>query len=288
MDTSVTILRELWRRRVAVGLIALQAIALGMLLAYKPSLPPVSRAYKVGTATAHILVDTPDSQVVEVAPKGSETLGQRAGLLSNLMAEGEVEAAIARRAGLRSNELLAVAHAGIDPQSVTPKQKQGPNVNLLTTSVLTNDSGEQLPIIEVTAQAPDAERAARLANAAVAGLGDYLDSKAAVERVSDARRLRVRGLGAAGAREALRGPSQVVALAAAIFIFVFECALLLVISALARGWRAASEQDDLAVIDEDRPAKDSPFEDSAVTVEPAASGVEPLRLRHAERTARSS
>jgi hypothetical protein len=79
----------------------------------------------------------------------------------------------------------------------------------------------------------------------------------------------------------------VLALGAAIFIFCFECALLLVVSALARGWRAASEHDDRTVAD-DRAAVDSPFEDSGVTVEPAGSGVEPLRLRHAERAARSS
>jgi hypothetical protein len=284
MDTAVTILRELWRRRIAVGLIALQAIVLGMLLAYKPALPPVSRSYTVGTATAHILVDTPDSQVVEVAPKGSETLGQRAGLLSNLMAEGEVEGAIARRAGLRSDELLTVADSGIDPQSVSPKQKKGPKINLLTTSVLTNDAGEELPIIEVTAQAPDAQKAARLANAAVAGLSDYLDSKAAVEQVSDAKRLRVRGLGAAGAREETKGPSQVLALAAAIFIFGFECTILLVVSALARGWRAASEQDEHGNGDEPI-AAGGPFEDSAAGLDP---GLEPLRLRHSERAVRSS
>jgi hypothetical protein len=284
MDTSVTILRELWRLRVAVGLIALQAIVLGMLLAYKPAFPPESRSYKVGTATAHILVDTPDSQVVEVAPKGSETLGQRAGLLSNLMAEGEVEGAIARRAGLQPNQLLAVADAGIDPQSVSPKQKSGPNINLLTTSVLTNDAGEELPIIEVTAQAPDAQKAARLANAAVAGLSDYLDSKAAVERVSDARRLRVRGLGAAGARETTKGPSQVIALAAAIFIFGFECAILLVVSALARGWQAASEHDEDGLRD-DAAAGDGPHDEPTISIEPA-TGLESRRLR-SERTVRS-
>ena len=41
----------------------------------------------------------------------------------------------------------------------------------------------KLPIIDVQAQAVDADRAAALANAAAKGLGEYLDSKAAAEAV---------------------------------------------------------------------------------------------------------
>ena len=86
----VTILRELWRLRVLVLGIALLAMLVGMALAFRlPSLE--SRKYEVGVATASVLVDTPNSQVIEVAPKGSDTLAMRASLLANLMAEGVVE-----------------------------------------------------------------------------------------------------------------------------------------------------------------------------------------------------
>ena len=63
------------------------------------------RQYTVGVATARVLVDTPQSQVIKVDPKGSDTLGLRASVLANLMVEGEARAAIARRAGLKPRQL---------------------------------------------------------------------------------------------------------------------------------------------------------------------------------------
>jgi hypothetical protein len=235
----VTILRQLWFRRRLVGVTALVAVLVGLMVAYRPSLPPESRSYKVAIAAAQILVDTPDSQVVDVAPTGAETLGARARLLANLMADGELKAAIARRAGLQPRRLLAVAEGAIDPQTVTPKASRDPNAHLLTTTVRTNPKGEDLPIVALEAQAPDTRGAMKLAHATVTGLRDYLDSKAAVEQVSDARRLRVSGLGSPQVREAVRGPNHLLALVAAVFVFLGGCGIILLASRLAREWREA-------------------------------------------------
>ena len=106
---AVTILRELWRRRLLVAAVAFAAVLVGFLLSYRVGLPPEPRQYKVGVATARVLVDTPQSQVIKVDPKGSDTLGLRASVLANLMVEGEARAAIARRAGLKPRQLKAVS-----------------------------------------------------------------------------------------------------------------------------------------------------------------------------------
>lgn len=260
----VTILRDLWRLRHLVICAALVAALVGIAVAYSVSFPPKlqSRKYEVGVATARILVDTPSSQVVAVAPKGSDTLGVRANLLASLMVDGVVKTAIARRAGLRPDQLDGVV--GSDGE----KPPSGPGVNVLTTRVMTNTVGDELPIIEIDTQSPDAASAARLANAAVAGLRDYLDSQAAVERVSDGRRLRVSGLGAAQAHMAARGPKDVFALAA--FIFVFAAGSMVILSAIAlvRGWRAAVQDEELEAGDllpDDR--FDQPRESAAETPE---------------------
>src|ERR1700754_3007856 len=69
MDT-VKILRDLWRLRPVVAGVLVFAMLAGAAVVFKlPSLE--SRKYEVGVATARLLVDTPNSQVVEVAPKGS-------------------------------------------------------------------------------------------------------------------------------------------------------------------------------------------------------------------------
>jgi hypothetical protein len=238
----VTILRELWRLRFLVALAALVAIAIGWGVAYQFSFPPKSRSYTVGIATARILVDTPDSQVVEVAPEGSEMLGSRANVLANLMVDGELKAAIAQRAHLAPNKLVAAAESAGGPEAVTPLTRDS---YALTTGVVVNTDLAELPIIKVEAQAPDTKRAIELANAAVAGLSDYLDQKASTEKVEAGRRLRVSGLGSAQGHAAARGAGRIMALAAAVFLFAISCAAILGVSALIRGWQlaVALEQD---------------------------------------------
>src|SRR3954464_987519 len=245
----VTILRDLWRRRLLVVGVYLIALLAGIAVVYQISFPPKleSRKYEVGVATAKILVDTPSSQVVEVAPKGSDSLGVRANLLASLMVDGVVKSAIAQRAGLAPNQLVGVTDAATEPGPPAPPPRR--DAFVLKTQVLTNTTGDQLPIIQLDAQAPDRAGAATLANAAIAGLRDYLDSKAALQQIPNADRLQVTGLGAPVATVAVRGPSNVLAIVVVIFVFGLGCACILAALALSRGWRAASERERLAVDD---------------------------------------
>ena len=154
MDT-VTVLRDLWRHRILVVGVGVVALLAGFAVLYKlPSLEP--RGYQVGVADARILVDTPSSQVVEIAPKGSESLGVRANLLASLMVDGVVKAAIAERAGLRPDELVGISNSVSEPQASPPRNRRA---NVLTTSVATDNDGAQLPIIDIEAQSADVRTA---------------------------------------------------------------------------------------------------------------------------------
>ncbi len=250
MDT-VTILRDLWRLRRAVVIVAMLALVAGTAVLYKISFPPnlESRRYDVGHATARILVDTPSSQVVEVAPKGSDTLGVRANLLASLMVDGVVKSAIAHRAGLPPSDLVGISEAASEPVPVTKAPSRRDFV--LTTRVLTNTGGDQLPIIEIEAQAPDRPGAARLGAAAIAGLRDYLDSKAARQQVPDADRLQVTGLGAPQADTEVRGPAPAIAVLVVLVVFGFGCLWMLIVLALVRNWRSASARDEEPAADEE-------------------------------------
>lgn len=245
----VIILRELWRRRVIVVLIALLALLAGFAVAFRlPSLE--SRKHEVGIATAGVLVDTPNSQVIGVAPKGSDTLGVRAGLIANLMTEGVVKASIAERAGIPPDDLDGVSDSSVG--AATEKPAASSKAYVLRTRVAITPGGDRLPIIEIEAEAPDAARAAKLADAAVVGLGNYLDSKATSEQVSEAERLRVSGLGPPQASDVVRGPKTVFAFAVVIFVFAAGCAVMLGALALIRGWRVASAMEDQ--VEPDQPA----------------------------------
>jgi len=240
---TVKILRELWRRRIAVSALAALAILLGLVLMYQFALPPQSRQYQVGVASTRILVDTPKSQFVEVAPLGAETLGQRANVLAALMAEGDLKAAIAQRAGLTPADLLAVSESAEESQTVSPTDLRASDIHLLRTRVVRDSNGGQLPIIEVETQAPDSAGATRLVNAAVTGVSEYLDSKAAGEQIADRRRLKVSSLGINPGRLVVRGPGLLIGAGAGILAFLLGCAAILAVSALSRNWREAEAQE---------------------------------------------
>jgi hypothetical protein len=234
---TVRILRKLWRVRLLVGVVALLALGLGINLTYRLGLPPQSRQYEVGVADGRILVDTPKSQFVEVAPLGAASLGQRANLLAALMTEGDAKAAIARRAGLAPDDLLAVSESDADPAPVSPDALNARDAHRLTTRVVRDSDGLQLPIIQLDAQAPDPAAATRLVAAAIDGLNEYLDSKAALQQITDHRRLQVSALGIDPGRLQVRGPGLLIGVGAAILAFLTGCSLILGVAALARNWR---------------------------------------------------
>jgi len=234
---TVRVLRKLWRVRLLVSVAGALALALGMQVSYHIGPSPESRQYKVGVADGRILVDTPKSQFVDVSPLGAGSLGQRANLLAALMTEGDAKAAIARRAGLAPDDLLAVSESDADPAPVAPGALNAPGVHRLTTRVVRDNEGAQLPIIQLDAQAPDPAEARRLVVAAIDGLNEYLDSKAARQKIADHRRLQVSALGIDPAQVEVRGPGLLMGIGAAILAFLIGCSLILGTSALARNWR---------------------------------------------------
>jgi hypothetical protein len=263
---AVSILLVLWRNRLLVVAVLVFAQLAGLMAGYK--LPPFaskveSRQYTVGTATVRILVDTPMSQVVEVSPKGVDTLGSQANLLANLMVEGVVKSSIAQRAGLKDTELIGVSESAVGEPGTPPVPTTTARTgHILSTNVLTNTGGATLPIIEIKAQAPDAAAAGKLAAAAVVSLRDYVDQRANAGQVPDQRRLRVSAIGPPQTETVSRGPGRVMILAVVIFVFCLGCGVIVTVSAMRRMWVTASQQEDVGDLlfgPEDEP-EDEPFD----------------------------
>lgn len=257
MDT-VKKLQDLWRLRRYVAGVCVVALLAGMLVTYHASFPPKSRSYDVGVATAQVLVDTPRSQVAGassgVAAQGGQTLGTlgtQANLLADLMVVGTIKADIAQRAGLKPNQLVGISAAvtvpsgsASGPSSVSVPSR--PNVFALTTQILTDNGGDTtLPIIEIDAYAPDRDKAARLASAAVAGLQAFVSSKAADQRIPNADRLSIVSLGVSQATSQTRGSSPLMGIVVALGVLLLGCVSILWILAVIRGWRSASKRERL-------------------------------------------
>lgn len=255
--TFVTLLRRLWRHKVLVSLALVAGVAVGVSLAYRVTGPfkLQSRDYKVGVASARILVDTPSSQIVDLgspAPNGDTpavdigTLSARANLLASLMTSSPIKDDIAQAAGVADGTLLTSSGAsgtGTAPAltgaDVSP---DSPQANILKASVPTLAAGE-IPIIAVETQAPDPDVAAKLADQSVVVLRRQLDTLAGSEAVPADRRVTIRELGPARATVETRGPSRVLATAGGLFTFLGGCVLILLIGALVNGWRGITAQE---------------------------------------------
>jgi len=290
METAIRILQDLWRCRRLVAVFALVAVLIGLLVAYHPSFPARSRAHHVGEGHLQILVDTPASQVVEVETDGSSSLGSRASLIANLMVAGEVKQAIARAAKLPPQRLIAISDAAVVPSTPSAVRVKDPRAFLLKTSVVSNEDGVQLPIIAVDTQAPDAQSAAALANAAAAGLKEYLDARAKGTGVPDAKRLQVRSLGVAQARDVVKGPGKILAAFVAIFIFGILCGTLLLAIRMASTVRRLQRRDpfvpdwdDAGTGDDPEPAEPFDHDGHHAPVVPFAPAAMPPGASRAER-----
>ena len=239
-------LRTLLRHRVLLIIGALLAVFVCLLITFQlPSLK--SRNYKIGVATASILVDTPRSQVVDVNPIGIGSVSATANLLAVVMTQGDVKASIAKNAGLVPSKLSTISASAAGPQtSVSDSVARDPGAGILITNTLTNAAGNQLPVISIEAKAANAAGAARLANAASSGLLSYLTSTAAAERIPQQARLRVTSMGAAQAEEETQGPSQMLAFLLGLLVFCVFAGGILGVSALARAYRQldALEQEE--------------------------------------------
>jgi hypothetical protein len=245
----VGMLRVLWRYRLLVVVAALIAVLVGLGVAYRIGFPAnlESRQYHVGLGTVTALVDTPSSQVVDLGGKtGADiaTLSARAQLLASLMTSSPIKDEIASRAGVSPDRLIAVSAAGVPPGAPpsggASVSMSDPKANILTAGIPNLETGD-VPIIAVTTQAPDAAVAARLANESITVLKEHLRTVAGIDKVPDARRMVVTQLGRARAETVARGPSRLMAVAAAIFVFGFGCVAILGIVALVSGWRRAAE-----------------------------------------------
>jgi hypothetical protein len=254
--SAVSVLRELWSRRllVAVGLAFALIVATLMAFSVKPGLPPDfdSRQYNVGIASASVLIDSPSSQVADLGG-GSQTgpqadvtsLSARARLLANLMSTSPLKDRIADRARIPPNTLIARAPV---PEGIVQKptplstgstiSADDPRANILTITV-----NETLPILAADSQAPTAAQAARISSAAVAELPRYLKSVASTDRVPNAQLLVVKPLGTARYTTVQRGPRRLYAAAAAIVLFGLWCVGILFVTGFARAWRQASDAE---------------------------------------------
>ncbi len=231
----ITILRALWRRKLLVIIGLVVSVGVGAAIMVK------SRRYNVGVAVAHVLVDTHRSTIADLGSDPTNGVSPRAYLLATLLASAPVEETIAKQAGIPSDRLVVVPP---NPATAVPTNLQ---VNASTVGPpqqkyeLTVGTDSTLPLITLSAQAPTSLDAARLANAGVTALQQYVSSTAAAQQIPQRQQTVVRPLGSAIAGVSSRGFRRLYAAVIAVMLFVLLCGAIVVIPRAARLWREAGD-----------------------------------------------
>jgi hypothetical protein len=242
-------LRELSRLRVGVIVSAALALLTAVWSVADYSLiPPRLEPRKLELATAYtqVVVDTPRSAIIDLrqATSDIDALKNRAVLAGNVIASPPVRAHIARRAGVSPEALQVVTpRTPAQPRAqATADNEKGPTDLFRSTDQYRLDiqANPTVPILDVYAQAPTAAAAARLANAAAEGLGDYLRDLGASERTPEEMQVKLRQLGPAKGEVLNDGVGVQVALLTFLFVFAASCAAAVLIARVRRGWRIAA------------------------------------------------
>ena len=241
-------LRELFRlRRSVVICFAVAALATVNMIYHLPSFQP--RAVEMASATTEVLVDTRLSSVHDLRQGSSEfeKMTNRAVLIGNVMASPPVLRYIGRRAGVAPERIRA------QPPLTTefPRPLSGFGEDPKTRDLLESTDQYRLnikanptvPILQVYAQAPNADAAATLANASIEGLRAYLADTARVQGTAAEDLVRLQPLGRAEGVVINGGIRFQLALATFLVVFGLSAATAILLARIRRGWREADDAD---------------------------------------------
>lgn len=238
------LIEVLWRRRIAVAVGAIFAIAIAVAIGAKP---PTS----YGVGWARVVLDTPDSQEVDTKPSGADTLPWRASLLVHLLATDQSKAELARKLQIRPDELAVIDPAITEPEATASLPSAAAEIaatNPAPYALTVYRSTDLLPMISFEAAAPDAAKAARLIRAAIATvkseshLGEQVPRKMGADGKPEdvpvdqasIQGFVVQDVAPPRAKKVLSGGSPVVALMAAFMVFGLWAACVAVLPRLVR------------------------------------------------------
>jgi hypothetical protein len=238
-------LHELWRLRLGLILSVSLALLVTLSVGYRISvLPPglTPRAMEIGTASTHVLIDTPRSTVLDLRQPTDdlESLSNRAVLLGNVMASLPVRQYIAQRAGVAPDRIVATSPPTADfPRPIAGLGEEKHATDLLRSAEqyrIDIRANPTVPVLDVFAQGPTAQAAERLANAAVDGLRAYLADVARADGTPAASEVRLSQLGRADGAVINDGVRAQVLVLVFVLVLAVACAAVLFIARVRRGW----------------------------------------------------
>lgn len=231
----IDVLRRRWVLVAAGGIVA---ILVGALTSGALGIGPTAGEDRSSAvASARIVIDTARPLAADLGASDA-TIDTQAVLLAESLADAAQQAALARSARV-PRSMLTVLTEGSSPAKLSALGLAAEQVGRESATSLTLrvQSNPEVPIITVSASAPDRWTAARLA----AAVEPVIESLAAARAPNQKRRLTAEQLGGvrvAGVTDA--GPPPAVGVFASVAVFMAWCFCLVVAVGLARGWRRTS------------------------------------------------
>jgi hypothetical protein len=295
----VSIFRQLWRRKLLVFLAFLVAVCVAIWSGYKiPSME--KRGLALGAASSQILVDSPASTLVEGADGGElTTLSTRARVYAQYLSSLEARDQISKISGVPARLISLSGPFSTDiPRNTYQNQPSEARANdILKEGAgyrLIFDAQDGVPIITVSAQAPDAQAAIKIARAAFVALKQYVDvlkkeadavpvqplpKGATAAPIAPDRGVTVRQLGAPEGGTIGSGNGKLLMIFAFLAVMIVGCALIAILPGMARHWRLLERAERL--VDEGLDGQAAPAAATAAD-DPLRFGARPtLRSEHA-------
>jgi len=207
MDLAST-LHTLLRRPFGVALAVVVAVAASISVGYQVSFSPPGlekRGIETAAATAQLLIDSPRSALGDLA-QDTTPLATRALLFAEFMDSAAFKRAIAKEAKVSPNAITTegpFTSVGVRPNIArSADAASAAGSGGARPYRLVFDAEDNLPVITIYAEAPDANRARSLADASVNALRRYVGNlqtanKANKANKSDGDRVVIRSLGPA-------------------------------------------------------------------------------------------
>lgn len=243
----------LWRHRlwVAPGLVA--AVVAVVLSSYTVSLSPPSLkrdSAEFAAASTQVLVDFPERSSILDLESTLDPLVDRASVYSRLAPSPTVLDLIARKAGIDAT--LIDARGPYKPGS--PRLEREPSAERRASQLraereqyrlrFDSESEQNIPIVNIYAQAPTVAEAGRLANSAAEGMQEYVSRIQREEGLSPEETIRLRPLGRATGGVVNPGVDRQIAALTFMGALVVWCLIVLLVSGLWRYMRARSTAPD--------------------------------------------
>jgi hypothetical protein len=211
---------------------------------FPPGLTP--RSLEMATASTHVVIDTPTSMLIDLRQDtySLDGLKNRAVLLGNVIASDAVRQKIAGDAGvpverLRVQAPLTAAQAAPPVDSENAK-KTSDILKSMDQYRLHIRANPTVPVIDISAQTPDAKSAEILANSAVDELKAYLAALAAEQGTAQKDQIKLIQLGRARGTVINGSIKWQVALLAFLITFAVSSATVIFVSRVRAGWQVAA------------------------------------------------